>query len=63
MLTKPAQKRITNVLVDVRGEVLCLSEIARRYGVNKATIQRRYHKGERGDRLIRQPKGGPRGWE
>jgi len=42
-------------VVEIRGERLCLNEVAHRYGISSTTLYYRYVAGDRGERLIRRP--------
>jgi hypothetical protein len=47
-----ACNRKSNVKTEINGELLCIAEIARRYGISSATIRMRYHSGKRGSDLV-----------
>jgi hypothetical protein len=54
-ITMEQQKSNTrNVFhIEIRGEILNLSQISNKYGINYGTLFSRYKNGERGERLIR----------
>ena len=48
-----AQNRRTSHTVEINGEKINVTEVARRAGVGRTTIQRRLAKGEKGEQLLR----------
>lgn len=50
---KQARNRRSNVRVNIRGKEMILIEVAENYGINYGCISARYHRGDRGERLIR----------
>jgi len=50
---KNKRKPCDAITVVVRGEELSLREISNKYEIKRTTIERRYHKGDRCERLIR----------
>lgn len=45
-----------NIYVECDGELVTVAEASRRTGVNRRTIEQRYHKGIRGPQLLSAPK-------
>lgn len=47
-----ALNRMNTVIVEIRGEELCLRDVSKKYGIPNTTINRRYRQGIRGEELI-----------
>lgn len=47
------RNRKTNIYYSYHGETMILSDWAKKFGLNSGTVLRRFHKGERGDKLFR----------
>lgn len=46
-------REVSKIITEVRGELLGLSQISKKYNIIIGTIQSRYRRGKRGEDLIR----------
>lgn len=50
---KQSRNTRKNIIIEYKGEKMCLKDVANIVGINEATLSGRYHRGDRGDRLFR----------
>lgn len=53
-IEEQANNKRNTIYIDINGESLTITEIAKIYSLPRATIEMRYARGDRGERLIRQ---------